>query len=515
MLEPILAEFGAFCRTITFDAADDPVRVQPDRHLDHGRRRHRPRLLGAPPPQRGALQRRHRHDPRRPQPRAARGRPGPHAGQPGPAWRRPRRRPSPRRCATRRRRRPTSPSPSARRRPGVGGRASSSIRRRCSPTRSATACRCRPIRSSASATGSIPTPSDAHPAVGQGRAAQAAASSTTGSPRRRGAARSPPRSSSARCRSSVVVIGDGHRWRPPSPLVSAAADRVVSVVLGERFQRHPGGRFEVNPGRADDWVGARRGAGRRRRAARAPSSTSPRSVRRAVAAASGSVADDDLVAYHETIARDHASMLFLARALSAISEPVRLALVTSGVHALGSDRSAAPRTGAAPRRRAGHPARARPRRPPWPSTSICPKAGSPAAERLVAAVEAELDAEWATDVVVLRRGERWVRTLRAGRAAPGRRRRRGSRGGVYLITGGLGGIGLSIAQHIAKSSRARRRSCSSAAARCRPRSDVGRHPAGPRHRPAGAPAHRRRPAAAHARGRGRRRRRRRHRRGRR
>src|SRR5205085_926155 len=50
----------------------------------------------------------------------------------------------------------------------------------------------------------------------------------------------------------------------------------------------------------------------------------------------GLVPNDELVAYRETVERDHASVLFLARALSARAEPVRLALVTSGVHALDS-----------------------------------------------------------------------------------------------------------------------------------------------------------------------------------
>ena len=42
---------------------------------------------------------------------------------------------------------------------------------------------------------------------------------------------------------------------------------------------------------------------------------------------------DDLDAFDAFVERDHASILFLAQALSAESKPIRFALVTSGVHA--------------------------------------------------------------------------------------------------------------------------------------------------------------------------------------
>jgi len=166
----------------------------------------------------------------------------------------------------------------------------------------------------------------------------------------------------------------------------------------------------------------------------------------------GLVADDDLVAYRETIARDHASMLFLARALSAIAEPVRLALVTSGVHALDSTDPLMPE-----RALLHGDVRVIPRELGNVETVALdvdlPRPGTPAADRLLAAMEAELVAEWATDVVVLRRGERWVRTLEPVTLPPALDSPWQSRG-VHLITGGFGGIGMSIAQHIAKSSEA-------------------------------------------------------------
>jgi acyl transferase domain-containing protein/thioesterase domain-containing protein/acyl carrier protein len=247
----------------------------------------------------------------------------------------------------------------------------------------------------------------------------------------------------------VVVIADG------SPLASAlAADlaatrRVVSVVLGERFQRRAGGGFEVNPARADDWselVDALSADGVLPGTIVHMTAVGPSRGRRLF----GVGPEDDLVAYRETVERDHASMLFLARALSALAEPVRLALVTSGVHGLDSADPLLPE-----RALLHGDVRVIPRELGHVDTIAIdvdtPQAGTPAAAGLVAAIAHELDAEWGTDVVVLRRGERWVRTLEPVTLMP-TVESPWQPHGVHLITGGFGGIGLSIAEHIAKSS---------------------------------------------------------------
>jgi acyl transferase domain-containing protein/thioesterase domain-containing protein len=247
----------------------------------------------------------------------------------------------------------------------------------------------------------------------------------------------------------VVVISDG------SPLAAALASalasrrRVVPVVFGERFRRRSGGRFEVNPARADDWtvlVDALTAEGALPGTIVHMTALGPSRGRRHF----GVGPDDDLVAYRETVECDHGSLLFLAGALSALSEPVRLALVTSGVHGLDSTDPLLPE------RALMHGAcRVIPRELGHVETLAIdvdvPKAGSPAAVSLATAIGRELDAEWSTDVVVLRRGERWVRTFEPVELAP-TLESPWAAGGVHLITGGFGGIGLSIAQHIAKSS---------------------------------------------------------------
>jgi hypothetical protein len=70
----------------------------------------------------------------------------------------------------------------------------------------------------------------------------------------------------------------------------------------------------------------------------------------------------------------------------------------------------------------------------------------------------ELDAEWPTDLVVLERGERWIRNLEPVPCRP--TLATSMRGGVHLITGGFGGIGMSLAEHSPRAP-TRRRSSSS------------------------------------------------------
>ncbi|MET0577235.1 MAG: type I polyketide synthase, partial [Ilumatobacteraceae bacterium] len=205
-----------------------------------------------------------------------------------------------------------------------------------------------------------------------------------------------PRAETAR--GPAVVISDG------SPLASrlvatlATTRKVVSVVFGERFARLPGGHYEICPGRSDDWddlVAALAGDG-----------VFPGSIvhMSALGASRGKRSFgvgpvDEVDAYQATVERDHASVLFLARALSAQSEPIRLALVTSGVHALDSTDPLLPE------RALLHGAfRVIPRELGHVETVAIdvdvarrPSAGT---ATLVDAIARELDAEWVTDVVV-------------------------------------------------------------------------------------------------------------------
>jgi len=153
------------------------------------------------------------------------------------------------------------------------------------------------------------------------------------------------------------------------------------------------------------------------------------------------------------------SLTQLAQALGkrSVTEPVRILAVTRGVQAV---------TGEEELRSAGAlllgPCRVIPRE--FPNLAcrnldvVLPKpANGDGLRRLAARVVAELDLDWRGDeAVALRGGFRWVQEwtpaqLPAADGLPARLRPRG----VYLITGGLGGLGLEVAGFLARTAAAR------------------------------------------------------------
>ena len=77
------------------------------------------------------------------------------------------------------------------------------------------------------------------------------------------------------------------------------------------------------------------------------------------------------------------------------------------------------------------------------------------AEALVAAIALEAHAQPSGDVAVLRAGQRYVRDVRRAKLAPEGGTLPLRQGGVVLVTGGLGGIALSVAGRLATSRRAK------------------------------------------------------------
>jgi acyl transferase domain-containing protein len=85
---------------------------------------------------------------------------------------------------------------------------------------------------------------------------------------------------------------------------------------------------------------------------------------------------------------------------------------------------------------------------------VAPPPESAAEARLVAQIAAEMYTDCADSVVAYRGPHRWIKTYEETRRdLPFQSRLR--RSGVYLITGGLGGIGLSLAKHLAQAWQAR------------------------------------------------------------
>ncbi len=86
---------------------------------------------------------------------------------------------------------------------------------------------------------------------------------------------------------------------------------------------------------------------------------------------------------------------------------------------------------------------------------VLPPAGSWRERQLVQQLVGEIGSPVTDEVVALRGADRWVQTFESVAVDPSTRPSRVRDGGVYLITGGLGGIGLTVAEYLARAAKAR------------------------------------------------------------
>lgn len=152
------------------------------------------------------------------------------------------------------------------------------------------------------------------------------------------------------------------------------------------------------------------------------------------------------------------SLLFLAQSLGAqpVQPGLQLTVVSTQLHAITGQEEVQPLKATLlgpckviPQEMAGVACRA--------VDVVQPEPGSPQEKRLVEQLLAELEAELPDAVVAYRGAHRWVQTVEP---APLKGVKGGVGGklrhqGVYLITGGLGGIGLALAQYLARAVAAR------------------------------------------------------------
>ncbi|HYN21944.1 MAG TPA: amino acid adenylation domain-containing protein [Thermoanaerobaculia bacterium] len=158
----------------------------------------------------------------------------------------------------------------------------------------------------------------------------------------------------------------------------------------------------------------------------------------------------------ETLDRGYYSLVFLARALSTPEIPeseIDLLVVTSGVQEVTGDEELRPE-----RATVLGPAKVIPREMPKIRVrSVDVPAVLPSAPgRLAAMVDGllgELGPGRADPVIAYRGAHRWVQVFEQVKLDAGNARLR--EGGVYLITGGLGGLGLAVAEHLAREYRAK------------------------------------------------------------
>lgn len=169
----------------------------------------------------------------------------------------------------------------------------------------------------------------------------------------------------------------------------------------------------------------------------------------------GSAGDADLAAWDRGAVRNFYSLLLLSQALAFEVDQVRLTAIGTAIEALPGEREVHPEKAALM-----GVCRVLPREMPGTSCSVLdvvvPRAGSEAETHLADRLLGELSGRKRDALVVLREGGRWVQRFEPLELDPAPGVRTWLRpGGVYLVTGGLGGIGLELMQHLARHAKAR------------------------------------------------------------
>ncbi len=224
---------------------------------------------------------------------------------------------------------------------------------------------------------------------------------------------------------------------------------VCTVRAGDSFSRSGADDFTIDPGAAADYetlIATLNAEGR-----------APRNIFHLWSVTGSSVGAPGIAGAEQLMRVGFYSLLHLAQAIGRedLGEPIRLGVVTDHAQRIALD------SGLLPAKATVHgPCKVIPRE--FANIRCCsidvklPPRGSRHEQRLVRDLIADVSAPGGDDVVAYRASERWVQDyepLRLERPAgkvPGLRTH-----GVYLITGGLGGVGLALAEHLAIDAKAK------------------------------------------------------------
>jgi thioesterase domain-containing protein/NAD(P)-dependent dehydrogenase (short-subunit alcohol dehydrogenase family)/acyl carrier protein len=253
---------------------------------------------------------------------------------------------------------------------------------------------------------------------------------------------------SLRVRTLVLADTLGFGARLAERMRAEGSD-VVMVQVGKAYRREGNQRFTINPRSAADYdrlMATLNGEGR-----------PPQRIVHLWTLTGSAVPAGTLAEAEELQALGFYSLLNLAQAIGRedLSDPIRLAVVSDHLQRVATESALVP----AKATMLG-PVKVIPRE----FTNVrcqsidieIPAVGSRIEALLLDSLVAELSSDLGDDVVAYRAAQRWVQDYEAAPLPPvvGMHKRLRQRG-TYLITGGLGGVGLALAEHLARAVKAR------------------------------------------------------------
>jgi acyl transferase domain-containing protein/acyl carrier protein len=230
--------------------------------------------------------------------------------------------------------------------------------------------------------------------------------------------------------------------------LAGASREAVTVVAGSSFAKLDGNAYRINPAREEDYVSL---VAELEKAGALPAVTTH--LWNVTAEGEESASVDVL---EECLREGYFSLLYLARAWARgrAAEELKVLVVSNRLHDLSGEERECPEKATLL-----GPCRVIPQEYPnitCRSIDISFAGGTKPTASLLEQLSAELSSDSADTVVAYRGVQRWVQTyekVRLESDAPPIRELRSD--GVYLITGGLGKVGLTIAGHLARAARAR------------------------------------------------------------
>jgi acyl transferase domain-containing protein/acyl carrier protein len=222
---------------------------------------------------------------------------------------------------------------------------------------------------------------------------------------------------------------------------------VVTVSVGTNYVRHDEYAYSINPRERGDYEALLRDV----RAAHGV----PDAIVHLWSVSGGGDVGDELSRFDETQAAGFGSLLLLAQAVGEVHgrEPLRVVIGSTHLQDVTGEEQLC-----ASKATILGPCLSIPQEYPFVtcrSIDLDPPSAPAAIEPIALALHAEITAEVFDPVVALRGPHRWLQTFDAIRLDPDAAQPTLRDRGVYLITGGLGGIGLTLAEHLARTCQGR------------------------------------------------------------